>query len=170
MWNSIIYRCTRILHSFVFVHCCTAYTVISLLSKAIQPNLDLCTLTLHLLPQSTPVQQYGTHPFSPSVQTISIQYPQFNGVKRSCTFSRLVNSHWSKLKQGGLITMNPGKLKSIIIPAFFNCIQCLTCIVSIYMWAQSVYLWVWSLCLQVRFWKIKTKFIILNLFLFTHHI
>ena len=69
------YICTRALNSLYFVHCRAASTVIPIMPMStfaplIQPNLALprtCHITL-----STPVQPYGTHPFSSRVQTISI--------------------------------------------------------------------------------------------------
>ena len=79
-WNSFSYICTRALHSFrSFAHWCAASTVIPLLPKAtftpsIQPNLGLLRSRpqLTFAQPSTPVWSYGTHPFFPHAQTISI--------------------------------------------------------------------------------------------------
>ena len=66
------------LHSFrSFAHCHAASTVIpqlpnSTFTSSIQPNLGLPRTRLPLLRPSTPYWPYGTHPFFPHAQTISI--------------------------------------------------------------------------------------------------
>ena len=66
-----------IFRDIYFPHRRAAFTVIHLLLKAtftssIQPILGLHRTALHRHPPSTPFWPYGTHPFIPHAQTISI--------------------------------------------------------------------------------------------------
>ena len=77
-WNSFSYICTMALLSFrSFAHRRAASTVIPLSPKAtftpsIQPNLGLPRTRPPLTSASNTLLLYGTHPFFPHAQTISI--------------------------------------------------------------------------------------------------
>ena len=77
-WNSFSNICTRNIHSFLsFPYYRAASTVIPLLPRPPSPLPSSLTSAylisvLHLLLPSTPFWSYGTHPFFPDAQTISI--------------------------------------------------------------------------------------------------
>ena len=90
-----------------------ASTVIPLLPKAyftpsIQPNLCLPRTDLHLLPPSTPFWPYGTHPFFPHAQTISILSDPLSG--------KLHKTHSQGMKVSSLYYVNHCVHVSFLLP------------------------------------------------------